>query len=241
MKTTQRISSAIPAPLLLAGGTTESGKQDGCSPAVCRVFGIEQQSARRRRSPSVARRADHANERGTEDDISLPDVQNAIRRVVSKNALPCDQDDLQQDVNVVLINRLRRSDPPPKADLVRYAAGVAKYLCWDLNRSRNRSPVAFCENPERLSESESLEPDPEHSLLVSEARLQLREALEMLSPAVRSAAIMRFIEELPFEEIRTRLRINGPTLAVRLHRAKATLSAALRDRGWPEGTKPADK
>jgi len=75
--------------------------------------------------------------------------------------------------------------------------------------------------------------DPELSLAGNEQRRRLEAALLALAPAYREALILKDVEDLPYEEMRSILRLPITTLKIRVVRARAKLRELLGEREEP--------
>lgn len=70
-------------------------------------------------------------------------------------------------------------------------------------------------------------PDASEGLTREETRVRVREALGALPPKLREVAVLRYLEDLPYEAIARALSLNVGTVKSRLFRAHEALEASL--------------
>jgi RNA polymerase sigma-70 factor (ECF subfamily) len=108
----------------------------------------------------------------------------------------------------------------------RFAAWLFHSLinqCRSLARRRKRR-AAFLPNWERSMEAASFDPAPAEQ---SELRDALRRALERLDPPQREAVVLRFADELTYDEMAAVTGVGVSALKMRVQRACARLRAFL--------------
>ena len=72
--------------------------------------------------------------------------------------------------------------------------------------------------------------DPEQAIAESDVRRVLERAVDELPDHFRVVFVMRDVEEMSVDETTAQLGLRPETVRTRLHRARAQLRAALRDR-----------
>jgi RNA polymerase sigma-70 factor (ECF subfamily) len=103
-----------------------------------------------------------------------------------------------------------------------------------LNRCRNeaRRPKLFASGTsenEQLASASVIDDSPAQldCLLTEERQRRVREALDQLSPPMREALILRFAEELRYEEMTAVLGVGESTLRSRVHHGLKLLKQKL--------------
>ncbi len=137
-------------------------------------------------------------------------------------------EELTHEIIVRVFHNLDRFDP--RAHFAVWLNSVARNYCIDRYRMRTREKARFLPEAapfERMAGRPQL--DPNRLVEQREARDDLREALERLSPKLREVVRLRFFEELPYEEICDRLGIPEGTVKSRIHRGRAELKRHLAE------------
>jgi RNA polymerase sigma-70 factor (ECF subfamily) len=137
-------------------------------------------------------------------------------------------EDLTQDVFLKLYRSLHTFDR--RANFQTWLISVSRNLCIDHYRSARR---------ERETINRDLDPDdltPVAPGLSAYARLEsrdrvdlLREALGQLPPTLRTAVMLRDLQELTYQEIADRLRVPEGTVKSRINRGRTELARRIRD------------
>ena len=130
---------------------------------------------------------------------------------------PDDARDLAQETFVRFLRSLAsfRGESSLKAWLLRIATNLALNRLRD--RDRHGSPLSLDELPEAMVPGAAFGAGPEEVVL---RRLELAEVsafLEGLSPTLRAVAVLRFLEELSYEDIARSLEIQIGTVRSRLN------------------------
>lgn len=136
-------------------------------------------------------------------------------------------EDLTQDVFLKLFRSLATFDR--RANFQTWLISVSRNLCIDHYRRvrRERESVNRDVDPATLSPA-SPEPGP-HAALEQRDRVELlRAALAELAPTLRSAVLLRDIQELSYQEIAARLRVPEGTVKSRLNRGRADLARRIQ-------------
>lgn len=128
-----------------------------------------------------------------------------------------DARDLAQETFIRFLRSLSsfRGESSLKSWLLRIATNLALNRLRD--RDRHGSPLSLDELPEAVLPGSALTPGPEEVVL---RRLELAEVsafLDGLSPALRAVAVLRFLEELSYEDIARTLEIQIGTVRSRLN------------------------
>jgi RNA polymerase sigma-70 factor (ECF subfamily) len=105
---------------------------------------------------------------------------------------------------------------------------IAINRCKDVLKSKKRSEASLDGEVAGQQALFAHEPrDPESALAEKRARGRLERALGEVPPKYREILVLKDIEELPFEEIRTILGLPLTTLKIRAVRAREMLRTAL--------------
>jgi RNA polymerase sigma-70 factor (ECF subfamily) len=135
-------------------------------------------------------------------------------------------EDITQEVFVRVYTRLGQFRR--QADFTTWLYRLTANACMDEHRRRKRRPVM-------AALDETLETGAETPYVVC-ARLEINEAvraaLDDLAPEIRLTVLLRYFEELSYEEIAEILQCSQGTVASRLNRSLKTLArklAHLRD------------
>jgi RNA polymerase sigma-70 factor, ECF subfamily len=154
-------------------------------------------------------------------------------RVLGSSA---DAADLAQEVFLHLAKRIRgfRFD----SSLTSWVYRVTVNLAIDARRRRARRPVRpLTSGPADAPLEVSAEPrpgtagppvDPAEHTLQAERDRKVREALDRLSPKLRAVVVLRYFENLSYEELADVLDTSIGTIKSRLNRAHAALERLLR-------------
>lgn len=127
--------------------------------------------------------------------------------------------DVQQEVWLLVIRRIRKLRTP------------AAFVVWlyRIARSRALDRLSALQRAERLIEPEAPEPaaaEPEPQFDAADAE-QIHQLLHKLAPAHREALVLRFIEDLSYEQIAEVIGCNAGTVRSRLHYAKQAMRKLL--------------
>ncbi len=138
-----------------------------------------------------------------------------LRRMLGRD----DVDDVQQEVWLTVIRRIGRLRSPEAFTIWLYQIARSKAL----NRLADRR-MALSLDQQDLAEDIADEPEPEFS--ASDAA-RVHEGLARLSPIHREVLVLRFMEDLSYEQIAEVVRCNTGTVRSRLHYAKRALLQQL--------------
>jgi RNA polymerase sigma-70 factor, ECF subfamily len=156
-------------------------------------------------------------------------------------------EDLTQDVFVKIFRSLHTFDQ--RANFQTWLISVSRNLCIDHYRSvrKERETIDRGVDPNELTPA-STTASPFAALEQRDRVVLLRQALEVLAPALRTAVMLRDIQELSYQEIADRLGLPEGTVKSRINRGRTELARQiqkLRDQhdrtvasrpGGPDGT-----
>lgn len=111
---------------------------------------------------------------------------------------------------------------------------IARHRCLDALKSRNRRRARFLpllETVKPESEPEVGSPTGDDRLLRTFRRRQLAECLEQLQVKARAAVLLRFHEELSYNQMAEVCGERAPTLQARVARSLPVLRRCLENRG----------
>jgi RNA polymerase sigma-70 factor (ECF subfamily) len=136
-------------------------------------------------------------------------------------------EDLAQDVFLKLYRSLDTFDR--RANFQTWLISVSRNLCIDHYRSvrKERETINRDVDPSALT--------PVSADLAADVRIErrdraamLREALDKLAPTLRTAVLLRDIQELSYQEIAGRLRLPEGTVKSRINRGRTELARQVR-------------
>jgi RNA polymerase sigma-70 factor (ECF subfamily) len=136
-------------------------------------------------------------------------------------------EDLTQEVFLKLYRSLDTFDR--RANFQTWLISVSRNLCIDHYRSvrKEREVVNREIDPTDLTPASTER--SAHAVLEQRDRVQLlRQALDMLPPALRIAVMLRDIQELSYQEIAERLELPEGTVKSRINRGRAELARQFR-------------
>jgi RNA polymerase sigma-70 factor (ECF subfamily) len=135
-------------------------------------------------------------------------------------------EDLTQDIFLKVFRSLSSFDR--RANFQTWLISVSRNLCIDRYRSGRRAREVFAREVDAATvQAESPGPSPEARVDTQDRIGLLREALRGLSPALRTAVLLRDIHELSYQEIADRLGIAEGTVKSRINRGRAELAKQI--------------
>ena len=152
-------------------------------------------------------------------------------------------EDLTQDIFLKIFKSLATFDR--RANFQTWLISVSRNLCIDHYRSvrQERQTIDRQVDPNELSPV-SHEPGPVAAIEQQDRVALLREALVALPESLRTAVLMRDIQELTYQEIAERLRLPEGTVKSRINRGRTELARQIRkmrgDDYRPSGTESAN-
>ena len=144
-------------------------------------------------------------------------------------------EDLAQDVFLKLFKSLKTFDR--RANFSTWLISVSRNLCIDHYRSMRREHEIVTHDVDVVVLAQSSAVDSAHTILERRDRVALlRAALDTLAPSLRTAVILRDIQELSYQEIAEQLGVPEGTVKSRINRGRTELArqiARLRERQEP--------
>ena len=135
-------------------------------------------------------------------------------------------EDLTQEIFLKVFRSLSTFDR--RANFQTWLISVSRNLCIDRYRSGRRDREVFAREVD-ASTVPAQSPGPSaHARVETQDRIALlREALRGLSPALRTAVLLRDIHELSYQEIAQQLGIAEGTVKSRINRGRAELARQI--------------
>ena len=151
-------------------------------------------------------------------------VFNVAYKFVAKHD---EAEDLTQDIFLKIFKSLDTFDR--RANFQTWLISVSRNLCIDHYRSvrKERETIDRDVDPGDLSPT-SHEVSPYVALEQRDRVVLLREALEKLPETLRTAVLLRDIQELSYQEIATELRLPEGTVKSRINRGRTELARQIR-------------
>ena len=143
-------------------------------------------------------------------------------------------EDLAQDIFLKLFRSLATFDR--RANFQTWLVSVSRNLCIDHYRSvrKERETIDRAVNPNDLSPV-SREVSPHTALERTDLAQHLRRALRDLPATLRTAVVMRDLQEMSYQEIADQLGLPEGTVKSRINRGRHELARQLRRQGgFPE-------
>jgi RNA polymerase sigma-70 factor (ECF subfamily) len=123
----------------------------------------------------------------------------------------------------------------PRQSFAAWIMAVARHHCFDLLRRRRVEACLFSPSePDADALPGADECAPLAGVLARESRQALRAAIEKLPQRYRLPLVLRYYEELSYDEIAAELEVTRQDVATLLFRAKQRLRAALGAAKTPE-------
>jgi RNA polymerase sigma-70 factor (ECF subfamily) len=151
-------------------------------------------------------------------------VFNVAYKFVGKHD---EAEDLTQDIFLKIFKSLETFDR--RANFQTWLISVSRNLCIDHYRSvrKERETIDRDVDPGDLSPA-SHEVSPYAALEQRDRVVLLKHALEHLPETLRTAVLLRDIQELSYQEIATRLRLPEGTVKSRINRGRSELARQIR-------------
>lgn len=143
-------------------------------------------------------------------------------------------EDAAQETFLRAYARLGQYDPQMKFST--WVFSIANHHCIDRLRKRRATHISIDDNPvlENLQEET---PQPEHQALEQEQSIELQGLINLLEPEYRTPLVLRYWEELSYEEIAEAMGVTVAAVKSRLFRARQQLMA-LYDSDQSEAAPP---
>jgi RNA polymerase sigma-70 factor (ECF subfamily) len=131
-------------------------------------------------------------------------------------------EDAAQETFLRAFSRLSQYDPQMKFST--WVFSIANHHCIDRLRKRRATHISIDDNPvlENLAEET---PQPEHQALEREQGVELQKLIGQLDPDYRTPLVLRYWEELSYEEIAQSMGVTVAAVKSRLFRARQQLMA----------------
>jgi len=161
-------------------------------------------------------------------------VLNLVARMVRDDGVA---EELAQDAFVKAFGALRTFDPAYKFS--NWILRIAHNVAIDHLR-KSRLPVVSIDDDSSGRDmadvlAETREPSAFDRAVQSDFREDLEAALAQLRPEFRRLVVMRYLEDLSYEDIAEVVGLPLGTVKSHLHRARAALGRLLADSGWGPG------
>jgi RNA polymerase sigma-70 factor, ECF subfamily len=136
-------------------------------------------------------------------------------------------EDLSQDVFIKLFKSLDSFDR--RANFQTWLVSVSRNLCIDHYRSVRKERETIARDVDTADLAPAAPGRSAHAELEQRDRVQLlRTALDRLAPALRTAVMLRDVQELTYQEIADRLGLPEGTVKSRINRGRIELARHLR-------------
>src|SRR6187200_3176255 len=151
-------------------------------------------------------------------------VFNVAYKFVGKHD---EAEDLTQDIFLKIFKALKTFDR--RANFQTWIVSISRDLCIDHYRSvrKERQTIARGVDSNDLQPA-TLERGPYAQAEHQDLRAQLRQALETLPLALRTAVVLRDLQELSYQEIADRLGLPEGTVKSRINRGRIELAHKLK-------------
>ncbi|HHY54256.1 MAG TPA: sigma-70 family RNA polymerase sigma factor [Chloroflexi bacterium] len=135
-------------------------------------------------------------------------------------------EDAAQEAFLRAYSRLGQYDPEMKFST--WLFSIANHYCIDRLRKRRTTQISIDDNPV-LQNLEGDDPRPERHALQQEARIEVQNMLDRLAPEYRTPLVLRYWEDLSYEEIAESMNVTVATVKSRLFRARQQLAAIYKE------------
>src|SRR5215217_829152 len=151
-------------------------------------------------------------------------VFNVAYKFVGKHD---EAEDLTQDIFLKIFKALRTFDR--RANFQTWIVSISRNLCIDHYRSvrKERQTIAREVDTNDLQPASS-DRTPYAAAEHQDLRETLRQALHVLPPTLRTAVVLRDLQELSYQEIAERLELPEGTVKSRINRGRLELAHQLR-------------
>ncbi len=134
---------------------------------------------------------------------------------------PDEAEDAAQETFLRAYSRLSQYDPEMKFST--WLFSIANHHCIDRLRKRRAVFISIDDNPV-LENMEGDAPRPERQAVAAEESVELQKLIAQLAPDYRTPLVLRYWEELSYEEIATTMEVTVATVKSRLFRARQQLA-----------------
>lgn len=136
-------------------------------------------------------------------------------------------EDAAQETFLRAWSRLEQYDSDHKFST--WIFSIANHYCIDRLRKRRTTQVSIDDNP-MLQNLEGDEPLPEHTTLRREQSSEIQILMGQLDPDYRTPLVLRYWENLSYEEIAASMALTVPAVKSRLFRARQRMADLLAAR-----------
>jgi RNA polymerase sigma-70 factor (ECF subfamily) len=155
-------------------------------------------------------------------DLYQRPVYNLCSRMLGN---PDEAEDAAQETFLRAYSKMRSFDG--QRSFSTWLLSIAAHYCIDQIRKRRMTLVSFDDSP--YLEPPDQSPGPEAAFSIRENQRHIQTLLARLGPQDRAAVIMRYWNDLSYEEIAEALSLSVSAVKSRLHRARLELA-----QGWIE-------
>ncbi len=150
--------------------------------------------------------------------------RDAIRRLlVQRSGNASDADDLLQETFIKVYINLHKYSP--EYTFGQWVYTIARNTFVDFVR-RRQDDLSI---DERFTAPASSSPTPEERFINLQQRTQIEGYLERLSPRYRQLIVLRFFDELSYEEIAAKLSLPLGTVKTQIHRAREQMCRFIQN------------
>lgn len=150
--------------------------------------------------------------------------RDAIRRLlVQRSGNASDADDLLQETFIKVYINLHKYSP--EYTVGQWVYTIARNTFIDFVR-RRQDDLSI---DERFTAPASSSPTPEERFINLQQRTQIEGYLERLSPRYRQLIVLRFFDELSYEEIAAKLSLPLGTVKTQIHRAREQMCRFIQN------------
>ncbi|MCX4301331.1 MAG: sigma-70 family RNA polymerase sigma factor [Alistipes sp.] len=150
--------------------------------------------------------------------------RDAIRRLlVQRSGNASDADDLLQETFIKVYINLHKYSP--EYTFGQWVYTIARNTFIDFVR-RRQDDLSI---DERFTAPASSSPTPEERFINLQQRTQIEGYLERLSPRYRQLIVLRFFDELSYEEIAAKLALPLGTVKTQIHRAREQMCRFIQN------------
>jgi len=146
-------------------------------------------------------------------------------------------EDLTQDVFLKLFRSLGTFDR--RANFQTWLVSVSRNLCIDHYRRVRKEREAVRQDIDPANLAPAAATKSAHALLEERDRVHLlRAALDALAPSLRTALVLRDIQEFTYQEIATRLGLPEGTVKSRINRGRSALARQIQKMREQQDSRP---
>lgn len=135
-------------------------------------------------------------------------------------------EDAAQETFLRAYARLGQFDPAMKFST--WLFSIANHHCIDRLRKRRATYISIDDNPV-LQNMSGDEPRPDHQALDQERRIEVQMLINQLDPDYRTPLVLRYWEEMSYEEIAETMDMTVAAVKSRLFRARQQLAVLYQN------------